>query len=862
MPSWDCAAAIDDLLPSDLGALRNPDALALAASGRDPLTYAELQRHLDALRAALLDAGIRPAGVVALALPSGPEFIAAFLAVSAIGACAPLDPALTEPECRSYLTRLGAQALICEDGTPAAAAARALGIGVLALRSAPGDPAGVFALSPSGRTAPAGRNTGAALLLHTSATTGTPKLVPLTLANLRAMALHDARALQLTAADRFLGMMPLYHLHGISAALTQLSCGGAVISTPGFDAANFLGWLAEFRPTWFSSTPTIHRVILALAREHPNAFRSAPLRLIRSTGAGLDPALLAALEAATGIPVLEGYGLTETGGVARSTLVARKPGSVGRSSGLEIAVLDASGAPLPPGLEGEIAVRGPSVASGYLDDPEATQAAFRNGWFHTGDLGRLDGDGFLFLSGRLKEMINRGGEKVVPQEVDRALAAHPAVAEAATFAIPHRTLGEEVAAAVVLRAGAAATELELRRFAATRLASFKLPRRITMIDCIPRGPTGKPKRALLAEQFRDRVTRREPAPLDSVGEELAAIWGQLLGIAELDPEEDFFLLGGDSLTAAMMLAEVCRTFHVNPECFPALDFFDQPTLASLARIVGAAQSGYGAGDCIALRTAGSRPPLFCVPASNLGPYYLRHLAKDLGCDQPFYAVCPAAPPNALLSIEDAARLAVDAMRRVRRQGPYVIAGHCYGGVVAFEVARQIILQGERVVCLVLFDTPAPGYPKVHRHWRRYVARARDMVSALARGRRPIAAAEVAAHLRALGRILGRRSAARAARAVSAAGSGAVLAGRGQQSLNALAMRGYSPRDLSAPIVQFIPTDHAASTRLLDDPRLGWRDFARAGFEVRTAAGDHNSMFEPSRAGALADHLQTLLGFPG
>lgn len=859
MPPADFTPASDDLLPLDPHADRSP-AVALAAPGRVPLAYTELQRRLDALRTALLDAGVRPAGVVALALPSGPEFIVAFLAASAIGACAPLDPALTEPECRSHLLSFAAQAIICEDGAPAAAAL-SLGIQVLTLRSTPGDPAGVFALDPIASTAsaPTGRQTDAALLLHTSATTGTPKLVPLTRANLRAMALHDARALQLTAADRFLSLMPLFHLHGISAALTQLSCGGTVIATAGFDAASFLAWLSEFQPTWFSSTPTIHRIVCALAREHPNAFRAAPLRLIRSTGAGLDPALLARLEEATGVPVLEGYGLTETGGVARSTLVSRRPGSVGRTSGLEIAIVDAAGAHVPPGLEGEIAVRGPSVASAYLDDPGATQAAFRNGWFHTGDLGHLDSDGFLFLSGRLKEMINRGGEKIVPEEVDRALAAHPTVAEAAAFAAPHQTLGEDVAAVVVLRGGGAATELELRRFAATRLAYFKVPRRIVIADRIPRGPTGKPRRALLAEQFRDRVARREPAraPLDSIQGQIAAIWSRVLGIGEFDPEDDFFLLGGDSLTVAMMLAEVCRTFRANPECFPALDFFDRPSIASLAGIVEAARADSGTGDCVALRTGGSRTPLFCVPASNQSPYYLRHLAKSLGYDQPFYAVCPYAPPNSVLSIEDAARLAVDAIRRARPQGPYVVAGHCYGGVVAFEAARQLILQRERVVSLVLFDTPAPGYPKIHRHWLRYAAQAREMVSALARGRRPVAAGDAAAHLRALGHIAGRRFTGRAARAVPSA----LLAGREQQALNGLAMRGYSPRDLCAPIVQFIPADHAATTKLLDDPRLGWRDFARAGFEVRTVAGDHNSMFEPSRADALADHLRALLEFP-
>ena len=857
MPPADLIPAVDDLLALGPHAARSPAAVALAAPGRVPLSYVQLQRRLDALRPALLDAGVRPAGVVALALPSGPEFLVSFLAAASIGACAPLDPALTEPECRSHLQRLGAQAIVSCDRAPAAAA-RSLGIQVLALRSTPADPAGVFALDPiaPAASAPAGRQTDAALLLHTSATTGTPKLVPLTRANLRAMALHDARALQLTAADRFLSLMPLFHLHGISAALTQLSRGGTVIATSGFDAASFLTWLSEFQPTWFSSTSTIHRVLLALAREHPDGFRAAPLRLIRSTGAGFDPALQASLAEATGVPVLEGYGLTETGGVARSTLGSRKAGSVGRTSGLEIAIVDATGARLPLESEGEIAVRGPSVASGYLDDPGATQAAFRNGWFHTGDLGRLDSDGFLFLSGRLKEMIDRGGEKIVPEEIEGALAAHPAVAEAAAFAVPHRTLREDVAAAVVLRAAGAATELELRRFAATRLAGFKVPRRILIADRIPHGPTGKPKRAQLAELFCDRVTRREPAraPLDSIQAQIGAIWSRILGIGGFDPEDDFFVLGGDSLTAAMMLAEVCRTFHANPGCFSALDFFDRPSIASLAGIVEAAQADSGAGDCIALCTGGSLAPLFCIPASTQNPYYLRHLAKSQGSEQPFYAVCPTAPQDRLLPIEDAARLAVDAIRRVRPQGPYIVAGHCYGGVVAFEAARQLILQRERVVCLVLFDTPAPGYPKLHRHWRRYAAQAREMASTLAHGRWPVAVSDAAAHLRAIGRIAARKFAGRAARVVPSA----LLAGRGQRALNGLAMRAYSPRDFSAPIVQFIPADPAATTRLLDDPRLGWRDFARAGFEARTVAGDHISMFEPPRADALAHHLRALL----
>jgi len=489
-------------------AIERPVSVALAAPGRPPLTYKELGDTLRTTRRALTDAGLRTGEIGALVLPNGPELITAFLAISGIGAGAPLNPALTEDEYRFYLTRLGARLLITREvSSPAATAARALGMQVLRIHSTADHTAGVFTLDRAEKAdweIPV-RTSDTALLLFTSATTGSPKLVPLTWGNLHAMAARETHVLQLTESDRFLSLMPLFHLHGLAAVLAQLYCGGTVISTPGFNPASFLNWLDEFRPTWFSSSPPLNRAILTLARAHPEVFRRNPLRLIRSTGAAPEPEALAWLEKAAGVPVLAGYGLSETGGVTRESPDARKPGSAGRSSGLEVAIMDPLDHILAAGLEGEIAVRGASVTSGYLDDPEANQAAFRDGWFHTGDIGRLDNEGFLFITGRLREIINRGGEKIVPQEVDDVLAAHPALADAAAFAVAHGTLGEDLAAAVVLRSGAAASELELRRFAANRLARFKVPRRIVFMDAIPRTATGKAQRGLLAEQFRNRA---------------------------------------------------------------------------------------------------------------------------------------------------------------------------------------------------------------------------------------------------------------------------------------------------------------------------------------------------------------------
>ncbi len=786
-------------------------------------------------------------------MPDGPELLSVVLGVASVAICAPVNPALREAEIASSLSGLGARALIVDAALspPAVGVAEEFGISVLDANSA---------LSLSRPTGP-GRHDQAsdiALLLQTSATTGEPRLVPLTHSNLAAMAANTRGVLRLTGADRLLSMMPLFHLTGLLSSLAQLLAGGTVISTSGFDPAAFLTWIEEFRPTWYTAAPALHNAILPLVEARPDVLDRCPLRFVRSMGAPMPAALLADLERALRVPVLEGYGMTEAGMVTSNALPPRKrkPGSVGESAGVEVAILGEAGDPLPAGREGQIAVRGPEVMSGYRGDAGTNQSAFRNGWLLSGDVGYLDEEGFLFVTGRIKDIINRGGEKVSPQEIDGALSAHPSVSEALAFGVPHPTLGEDVAAAVVLNPGASVAELELRRFAAQRLADFKVPRRIVFLDSINKGPTGKARRAALVEQFGGGLMRRQAMPLDATGQRLAAIWCRILGVGDLDPEDDFFLLGGDSLTAAMMLNEVWHAFHLSAERFSALDFFDQPTIRSLAGLVEAGQPGSGAGDCIALRATGSRPPLFCVPASGQAPYYLRHLAKELGRDQPFYTVSPAVPPNAVLSIQDAARLAVGAIRRVQPQGPYLIAGHCYGGVIAFEVARQIIQQGERVVCLVLFDTPAPGYPKVHRSWRRYAAQARHTIASLAHGRRLASAAAAVTHLRLLGRMLGHRFAARALFATS---PGALLAGRDPQSVNELAMLAYSPRGLSAPIVQFLAADDTASTRLLDDPRLGWRDFARAGFEACSVSGDHNSMFGPSRAGGLAARLQTLLG---
>jgi len=491
----------------------HPDASpALLAPGRSPpLTHGGLRTLLQDTVGTLNGHGIGRGDRVAIVLPNGPEMAAAFLAIGAGAATAPLNPAYRADEFDFYLSDLEPRALVVEAGmdSPARAVADRRGIPIIELRPQPEQPAGSFRLETDLKAdAAAGGMAGpddVALLLHTSGTTSRPKLVPLTQHNITASARHIAATLQLAPADRCLNIMPLFHIHGlIGAVLSSLAAGGSVFCTPGFNALKVFAWLDEAEATWYSAVPTMHQAILARAERNREIVARRRLRLIRSSSASLPAPVMAELEATFGCPVIEAYSMTEASHQMTSNPLPprpRKAGSVGPAAGPEVAILDEEGRPLPAGATGEVAIRGPNVTAGYVANPAANASAFTNGWFRTGDQGVLDKDGYLTITGRLKEMINRGGEKISPREVDDLLMNHPAVAQAVTFALPHDKLGEEVAAAVVLREGQSASERELRDFVSARLADFKVPRKVVFLPEIPKGPTGKLQRIGLAAKL-------------------------------------------------------------------------------------------------------------------------------------------------------------------------------------------------------------------------------------------------------------------------------------------------------------------------------------------------------------------------
>jgi acyl-CoA synthetase (AMP-forming)/AMP-acid ligase II len=495
----------------ELLAIGAPEAIAISAPGATPLTYGQLRHTSTLTEHSLRSVGIGAQDRVALVLPNGPEMAVAFACIAAHAAAAPLNPAYRADEFEFYLSDLNAKAILVEHGSqsPAIAIANKLNLQILELHPAEFG-AGSFTLTAQQpATDSAKASTPApddiALILHTSGTTSRPKIVPLTQANVCASACNVRDNLHLSPSDCGLAIMPLFHIHGLIAGLlAPLAAGGQVFCTPGFNALRFFNWMTEAKPSWYTAVPTMHQIIVSRAEGNRDIIQANPLRFIRSSSSSMPPQVIHELEKIFNTPLIESYGMTEAAHQMASNPLPpakRIPGSVGIAAGPEIAIMDTEGNLLANGVTGEIVIRGVNVTSGYENNPKANAEAYTNGWFRTGDQGVLDQDNYLSITGRLKEIISRGGEKISPREVDEIIMDHPAVAQVVTFGMPHEKLGEEVAAAVVLREGQQVSEKELRDFVAIRLTDYKVPRKILFLEEIPKGATGKLQRIGLAAKL-------------------------------------------------------------------------------------------------------------------------------------------------------------------------------------------------------------------------------------------------------------------------------------------------------------------------------------------------------------------------
>ena len=492
-----------DLLES--GAPSHP---AIVAPGGPVVTYDSLRRQVRTLAAQLRAVGVDRGDRVAIVQPNGIEAIVTFLAVAAAGTAAPLNPAYTAAEFEFYMDDTNATALITpSDGGEEAR--RAAPASVLDIRSALDDQGRVSLSGPGGAAQAEGEGLApvlpdpddVALVLHTSGTTSRPKRVPLAHRNLTTSVENIVKTYDLSASDVSLCVMPLFHVHGLVAStLSTLHSGGTVVAPPGFNPMGFWPIVHECEATWFSAVPTMFQALLARARRGGLPANVDSLRFIRSCSAALSPATMNQMESTFGVPVVEAYGMTEAAHQMASNSLppgSRVPGSVGHGTGVTIGIMDEAGVLQSPSTVGEVVISGPNVIRGYESNPEANASSFVGAWFRTGDQGELDETGVLTLRGRLKELINRSGEKISPIEIDEVLLSHPAVSEAVAFGVPHPTHSEEPTAAVVL--GAEATERELIGHCRQSLASFKVPRRIHIVDAIPRTATGKVQRRIVAE---------------------------------------------------------------------------------------------------------------------------------------------------------------------------------------------------------------------------------------------------------------------------------------------------------------------------------------------------------------------------
>lgn len=575
---------------------------AIEAPSRQTLTYKSLWEQVSSTANALKAAGVCPTDRVALLLPNGPEMAVAFLAAASVASAAPLNPGYRAKELEFYFSDLRPRVLLVDSrlDTPARDLAPSYGTTVIDLVFLQNAAAGIFEVR--GKLVTEGNDhqgdvhmvdeSSVALVLHTSGTTSRPKQVPLSHANIALSVRNIARALDLDSRDCGLNIMPLFHIHGLIAGLVApLATGGRVVCTAGLEPDNFFDWLKTFRPTWFSAVPTMHQMILGEAKSRGHRSADTLLRFIRSSSAALAPSVMEELEAMFDCPVIEAYGMTEATHQMTSNPLPpheRKAGSVGPPAGPEVAVMDEAGSLLEQGVTGEIAIRGGSVTAGYESNPEANQKSFHNGWFRTGDQGHVDPDGYLFITGRLKEIINRGGENIQPREIDETLMDLDGVCQAVAFAVPHPTLGEDLAAAVVIAPDCGLTESAIRIFAFDRLADYKVPSQVLIVDAIPKGATGKLQRIGLAKLLGKQLDRHYVAPRNELEQTIADVFSEVLGQDRIGINDNFFTLGGDSIRGTQVIGRLQAGMHVE---LPIVMLFHKPTIAELSEYI-AASAGY------------------------------------------------------------------------------------------------------------------------------------------------------------------------------------------------------------------------------------------------------------------------------
>ena len=865
LPSRVRVASVRDLIATSGNSWDG--ATALAAPGADRvLTYRALADQNQAIVHTLAGWGLNSTHRVATFLPAGPVAVGVMCAVMSQCTYAPLNPRLTHAEAIASLKAIKADCVIVLRGQANAgrSAAEVLGLAVIEAHAPLDAPPGVVELSCEQPFEAPGRDAKGphlAYVLQTSGTTSRPKIVLMSQAAFLSAMSFNAEILKVTTADRCLHLVAPAHVMGITTVIYSLMCGAQIVCCPGLIAADYLEWVQRFEPTWLTATPALHHsIVTAASKGECNFIARRPPRFIRSGAAPMPPTLHAAIEKLWHAPLIEAYGMSECPLITSNGWgqAHRKPGSVGLANcGTEVAILEESGRVLPSGTDpsvvGQIVIRGPHVMRAYEDAPEANEEAFRDGWFHTGDLGCIDADGFLFYRGRKKELINRGGTKIAPQEIDETVLRHPAVSDALAFALPDDRLGETVGVAVVLHPGQAATELDIQQFVARELSSEKVPERVAFLEAIPRGLTGKHLRLGLATKLGlDRrasgTANSAPAapPTDPTEDALAAIWQHVLQQAQPAAVDAHFVkdLGSDSLQAVAMIAEIARVFDRE---LPVATLLAAPTIRQLAAALRDG-SATPRSHLLSIQPQGDLPPLFCFPGMHGNAYSFYPLARALGDQQPTYAftlpgVYGDNEPLAL-SIQELAAKFIPLVRQIQPAGPYHFAGYSFGGYLAFEMAQQLAAQDQSVARLFMFDTRGPGYPRPRGIAGRTMYHLRQFAGGDWSDRKSY--------------LFDRVSKLRAKTlAAEQQAPNHVTPGRPNISGHSLALiRQYQPRHYDGCITLLRAAEQAAwLDACVPDATMGWGRWAGQ-VEVRTVAGSHVSILERNHVSDVAEVMRS------
>lgn len=570
---------------------KNPEKMAIAFPEKKSLSYGEFFKIIEQQKFLLSQFGIKSGDRIVLVLPNSPAMSSLIVSILSFATLAPLNPNYKESEFEFYLTDLRPRALFLPVGSdsPAIIVAEKLGIEIIYI-----DLLTLQIIIPEKSEINCSEITEAkitdtALVLHTSGTTSRPKIVPLSQKNLLASTKNLIRTLQLDSGDICLNVMPLFHIHSFVVSLAVLASGGTLIVTPPFAIDDFYTWLDNYNPTWYTAAPTMHLAIYNAAEKYSNILQKIKLNKIRSSSAPLSAELISGLEKIFGAPVLESYGMTEAALQITSNQFPpelRKPGSAGRADGPELKIIDEAGQTLPKNKIGEIVIRGENIFSAYENNSEANTDSFIDDWFRTGDLGYLDEDNFLFITGRSKEMINKGGEKISPREIDEILMQHPAIYQAVSFSVPHPSLGEEVGAAIILGEEERLDISEIQKHVRQYLADFKVPQIIFFVPEIPKGPTGKLQRIGLYKKLKNNNMKEEKNNKafqegNKSENQLLKIWREVLGTDKLSIDDNFFEMGGDSLKLKQLVASAASQGLK----FELEDVLNCPTVKALAKVI-------------------------------------------------------------------------------------------------------------------------------------------------------------------------------------------------------------------------------------------------------------------------------------